>query len=183
MANCFVTKQLAIQYTNRVVITQTCVGECGLGERHHKTSMHIINLRKSGSKQSLQLASIHAYSQCFLKLAMGPTADPQTCSYQLNEREVSVFQVKLCIIKIEQIDCASINNCLGVDSSGGHRQGILYCTVTHHRGLAYLAHECKLHTWRGQLNHRFSCRLHCSIWPSIREFPVEPRRECGARHG
>ena len=32
--------------------------------------------------------------------------------------QVSAFQVKLYAINIEQIDCASINNCLGVDSSG-----------------------------------------------------------------
>ena len=61
-----------------------------------------------------------------------------------------MFQVKLYTVTIGQIDCASINNCLGVDSSGGHRQGM------HITGLAYFEHECKLHTWRGQLNHRFS---------------------------
>ena len=48
---------------------------------------------------------------------------PKTCSYPLEESEVCCdtsvcVQVKLYDINIEQIDCASINNCLGVDSSG-----------------------------------------------------------------
>ena len=56
MANYFVTKYLVIQYTNIVVITQTCVGECGLGEWHHEVTSE----RVGATSPYIQLPSIHA---------------------------------------------------------------------------------------------------------------------------
>ena len=113
------------------MITQTCVGECGLGEWHHKTSMHKVTSERVGATSYYGwLVSmyyiymhIHASVSVNLEACNGPYSGSPNMQLPIERKrsvliQVSAFQVKLYAINIEQIDCTSINNCLGVDSSG-----------------------------------------------------------------
>ena len=80
------------------MITQTCVGECDLGERHHKTFMHKVTSERVGATSHYGwLVSmyyiymhIHASVSVNLEACNGHALQwmPKTCSYLLEESEV-----------------------------------------------------------------------------------------------